>query len=125
MRIEVLAVEGYGGAADQIGCAPDAAELLASVNEDSIHHWRTKTRKRSIFYSSAVASPRVAIECNSKGREWNAGAYRTFRALHPDACCWVIAQDRGAIFERQHDGGFTVIEVGLGQMPELLARAAA
>ena len=125
MRIEVLAVEGYGGAADQIGCAPDAAELLASVNDDSIHHWRTKDRKEIDFLLKRRDHPPLAIEGKWKGREWNAGAYRAFRALHPDACCWVIAQDRDAIFERKHDDGFTVIEAGLGQLPELLARAAA
>ncbi len=100
-------------------------ELLASVDEDSIHYWRTKDKKEIDFVLKRRGHPAVAIECKWKGREWNAGAYRAFRALHPDACCWVIAQDRDAIFERQHDGGFTVIEAGLGQLPELLARAAA
>jgi len=82
-------------------------------------------KKAIDFVLKRHGHPPVAIECNWTGREWNACAYRTILHLHPDACCWGIAQDRGAIFERQHDGGFTVIAVGLGQLPELLARAAA
>ena len=92
-------------------------ELRTRFEPGEIHHWRDKQKHELDFVVARRGCPPVAIECKWKLGTRDAGSFRSFKTLYPDAKLVIIATDGGKPrINRKHDR----IEAGLGHFSDAL-----
>jgi hypothetical protein len=94
-------------------------ELLFSLGEESLHYWRDKQKHELDFVWTPRGSSPVAIECKWRASQFDSASFRSFQSLHPDAGCWLVAQDRDTIIRRKR-GDVEFVECGIGNLDELI-----
>lgn len=79
-------------------------ELNAQLQTRDIRYWRDKQGHEIDFILAQRGRAPLAIECKWSADEFDASALRIFRNRYPKGDNYVVAQDVGRTYEREHHG---------------------